>query len=430
MTRTQKIAYGLFAQTVILLLLYAAASLLAAVKFLTPNDPLALSLPYQQVGGLANVLLHLAALTGLLGGGVYLAVAERADKSVTSKQALNIYFLLWTLLLVLSVAAGILDMLDGRYMLELPPLLTLARSALAGLIATEVLRSASGSSPVWVWTVGIGLGVLGGLAGVLPSPDFVSDQVMRLLSIGLTINMGYPVAALALGFWLMRRFSHVPAEWAEIGVYTVGGLATTAGLLVTLASLYRLTGDGFSLFLGNVAVIVVPVIYLIIAAHSYAALSDRNTNPALSAHWFALSILLYLAGIGVLGGLQAASGVNQWTIGTRLTDLQTTLALFGTVAMTLGVANMGAAELFGQNRRVTGLAPFWLVAFGVVGGGLALALAGVAQTYMERFLSVGYLDVQNLLIPLYALWVLGGLLLALGVGAYALGFWARRPVEA
>jgi hypothetical protein len=49
---------------------------------------------------------------------------------------------------------------------------------------------------------------------------------------------------------------------------------------------------------------------------------------------------------------------------------------------------------------------------------------------MERFLSVGYLDVQNLLIPLYALWVLGGLLLALGVGAYALGFWARRPVEA
>jgi nitric oxide reductase subunit B len=72
--------------------------------------------------------------------------------------------------------------------------------------------------------------------------------------------------------------------------------------------------------------------------------------------------------------------------------------------------------------------PFWLVAFGIVGGGLALGGAGAVQVYLERILSLGYLETQTLLIPLYVGWVLGGLALALGVLVYALGFWKRRPI--
>jgi hypothetical protein len=78
---------------------------------------------------------------------------------------------------------------------------------------------------------------------------------------------------------------------------------------------------------------------------------------------------------------------------------------------------------------VTGLMPFWLVAFGIIGGGLALGGAGLVQVYMERISGVGYLDTQTMLTPLYALWVIGLLAMALGIGIYALGFWARRPVE-
>jgi nitric oxide reductase subunit B len=70
-----------------------------------------------------------------------------------------------------------------------------------------------------------------------------------------------------------------------------------------------------------------------------------------------------------------------------------------------------------------------LVAFGIVIGAGALGSAGVAQVYMERILSVGYLDVQTLVTPLYMLWVLGLLLLAAGIGIYALTFWLRRPLN-
>jgi hypothetical protein len=94
--------------------------------------------------------------------------------------------------------------------------------------------------------------------------------------------------------------------------------------------------------------------------------------------------------------------------------------------MALGVINQGTAELRGQNRRITGLMPFWLVAFGVLGGALALSGVGIVQVFTERMSSTGYLDVQNLVIPLYTGWVVGLVSLALGVLIYALGFRARR----
>jgi nitric oxide reductase subunit B len=176
-------------------------------------------------------------------------------------------------------------------------------------------------------------------------------------------------------------------------------------------------------------VIVAPVFYLIFAAHSYRALSSRNPTVTLAAHWYTMGLLLLLLGPGLLGGLQAAPGIRQWTAGTRLSDLQTTLTALAVVAIVLGVINQAAAEVRGQNRRVTGLAPFWLVSFGVIGGGAALAGAGIAQTYLERILGMGYLETQTLIVPLYALWVLGWLSVALGTGIYALAFWARRPVD-
>ena len=56
---------------------------------------------------------------------------------------------------------------------------------------------------------------------------------------------------------------------------------------------------------------------------------------------------------------------------------------------------------------------FWLAALGLAIGGVALAGAGLVQTYMERILSFGYLDTQAYLIPLYLFWLIGLLIVAL-----------------
>jgi nitric oxide reductase subunit B len=428
MTRTQQVAYGFFAQAVILLMLYAAVALLGAVKFLG-DDPLATSLPYHQVGALSNVLLHLTIVSGLLGGGIYIVASQRADDRILGprlrhERLLGYTLALWTGVLILAFLAGTLGLLEGRHFLELPPVLDIAQVIVIVLVLVNVTRGVSEwTSFAQVWTAGMVLSVVCSVLGLIPTTNYVIDRTLRALAVGINLYVAYVLAAVALGYWLMHRFSDVPQGWADSSLYTVAGLLSLAGVLISLTSLYPLGG------FVNITVIIAPVLYLIFAAHSYRALSSRNPTATLAAHWYTLGLLLLLLGAGLLGGLQAAPGIHQWTAGTRLSDLQTTLTALAVVAIVVGVINQTVAELRGQNRRVTGLAPFWLISFGIIGGGAALAGAGIAQTYLERILGVGYLETQTLIVPLYALWVLGWLSVGLGVGIYALAFWARRPVN-
>ncbi len=421
---TSKIVRRFFLQTILLFILYALAALLGAAKFLMPDDPL-LGLPYHQISGLANLLLYLTALTGLLGGGIYVA----SQHKVFNETLLNYSSWAWTGLLVLAVLAGLLNILEGRNLLELPTFLDVVLIVLIVLIAGNILLGAPRVPVIHIWSIGILLSAICAVISLLPANDYLQDRALRALAVGLNMNVAFPLATVALGFWLMHRFSNVTPGWADMSIYSVGGLVTVAGVLVSLTPLHILGAPEWTRTLGNLAVFVVPIAYLIFAAHSYKALSDRNATYTLAGHWYTLSLLLLLLGVGLLGGVQSAPGISTYTLGTRLTDLQSTFAGLAVVSMTLGVVNQGAAELKGHNRRLTGLSPFWLVAFGIIGGGLALGAAGVTQTITERQLSVGYLNTQTLIIPLYQGWFFGLVAVLLGAVIYGLTYWLRRPHE-
>lgn len=430
MTRTQNVTYGLFRHAVLLLIAYALVSLLAAVKFLG-DDPLATTLPFHQVNGFANVLLQLAILSGLLGGGLYAAASGRTDNRVYDERALFSLYRAWTVTVILSALAGIAGLLEGRANLELPPLLDVIVVVLVTLIAAITVRAVprprTVTSVVPIWALGMGLVVVGMVVGLIPPADYLQDRMLRALALGLMHFMGFPVAAVALGFWLMHRFSNVTPRWAQMGVNTVTGLVALAGALLTASSFQTIIDNGVLHGLSTVGVGLIPLIYAIFAAHSYRAFTDRNTNMTLAAQWLGLGVVLLLLSGGILGGLMALPSVYDVAAGTRLSDAQATLMQLGVIAVLLGVFNQASAELRSENRRVTGLVPFWLTGFGAMGGGLALVAAGIVQVYLERLLSVGYLETQTLLIPLYTLWFIGLVLLAAGVVTYALGFWARRP---
>lgn len=426
MTTTQKIAYGFFGQAVILLLLYGAAGLVSAAKFLPP-DPLAATLPYHQIAALSNILLHLAVVSGLLGGGIYAAASMRDNCELPDTRTLRIAAGGWTLLLALATLAGIFGLAEGRAGLELPLLLDIAQGVIAILVIEAILRDTPLNPVMLVWTVGMALVVLATVVGFIPSADFVQERALRALAVGLRDNMGYTLAALALGSWLARRVSTVGAAWADESVLTLAGLLSLAGAGVTLASLYPLYGGGWIAAAANTAAIGAPVLLLIAAAHHYKVLANRNQNATLAAHWLALGVLCWLLGLGILGGLLSAPVLRQWTAGTRLADAQSLLTLLAPIAVVLGVINQAASELHGVNGRITGYIPFWLVAFGGLASAFLLAGAGLVQVYLERVMSVGYLDAQTMLAPVFALALVGTMAGTLGVGVYALGFWLRRP---
>ncbi|MBI1276605.1 MAG: hypothetical protein GC179_00615 [Anaerolineaceae bacterium] len=419
MTTSQKIIFRFFQQTVLLLILYVIAALMAGVKFLAADDPLLTVLPYNQANALANVLLNLTVLTGLIGGGLYMAAQRRINESL-----LRLTSLLWTVLLILSVLAGLFGLLGGRNLLEIPLILNglLIISLVSVLLAiTPSIRT----SLVQFWALGLVLAIIAILIGLLPAGDYVQDRGLRALVVGLQMNIAYPLMALTLGYWLMHRFSDLTPAWLDNDIYIAAGLVLLTGICLTFARV-QMAAD-WVISVGNLAGVLAPLFYLLVIARCYPALTQRNGTHTLAAHWFTLSLLLFFLAFGLVAAVQLAPAIRPYTLGTRLTDLQSTLTLLAAVVMSLGVVNQAAAELRGQNWRVTGLTPFWLVSVGILGGGLALAGAGVVQVYLERLLSLGYLDTQALLVPLYIGWVMGLIVILLGIILYALGFWSHRP---
>jgi nitric oxide reductase subunit B len=444
MTDARSIVYRLCAQTVLLLVWYAGAALLAAVKFLAV-DPLANALPYSQVNGFANVLLHLTLITGLLAGGLYLARLQALTDQPQDERGLLWVWRGWTLFLVLAVLAGLLGLLEGRADAELPFVLDVAEILLLAvwlvtiigqLDSTTLLNTpthagqgttrAAWNGFLMVWTAGLGLCIVGLAVGLLPVNDLMSERVLSVLSQGLRDTLGLGSMGLAVAFWILTRVSNSATGWIEgsllrvAGVFLVAGALTSAAQVLHLPNAIQAAGIGAALFS------VFASAWLIM--HSYRALSNRAPIHTLAAHWFVLGAILLSVGHGVLGAILSLPMVHAAVVGTQLTVLQHHLSAVGLLAWVLGFINQAVAEMRGQNFRITGLVPFWCVALGLGGASLAFFAAGVVQLYLERLMSMGYLETQAALVPLYALWVGGLLIFAPGVAFYALGFRAR-PVD-
>ncbi|PJF20683.1 MAG: hypothetical protein CUN56_14930, partial [Phototrophicales bacterium] len=222
-------------------------------------------------------------------------------------------------------------------------------------------------------------------------------------------------------FWLMTRWSHVREVWARDGVYIVASLTAVSGLLISFTPL------GFHPWMGFMSALLIPISYMILAGHSYRALKDRNHNQSLSPHWIAVAVLFWLAGGGFLGTVSTQGQLPNWIQGTQLLQTQHDWMLWGLLAIILGLVNYQATALRGENRRVTGYMPLWLIAFG---SGFALmiqASIGVIEIYLLKILHFAQTHLDVLIVPLQIIRIVCLLAVAVGIGIYALGFWVRRP---
>ncbi|MDX1994178.1 MAG: hypothetical protein SF029_17460 [bacterium] len=405
-------AHTLFKAMIALLVVYALVALLGAAQFVDDRT-LAGVMPYHQVGAWAAVLLRLALLTGLLGGG--LAMIETANER--TRALLPWLVRGWLALLVLAFFAGLLGLLEGRAGLELPPLLDVAQVVLLlGFIGVVADGTKARDAFSLVWLLGMGIVAAGGLLGLLLTGDALRDQLYGTLAAGLLLNVGAVLAMVALAFGLLHRTGALYKDGAESSTYFCGGLLALAGGVVTVAPLN--VANGGSVLLQGLTVIVA-----LFAAVIFALRILRAANGARVLRWLALAAVLLFGGLGLLGALTAVEAVGRWTLGTRLSDLQTLLTSLAVVAVGLGAAEAARENALREEHRVLrrGLAgaPFWLVAVGVIVVGVALAGAGLVQVYLERVVGVGYLETQEYLAPLYAAWIAG--LTAAGLGLLAFG---------
>jgi nitric oxide reductase subunit B len=165
------------------------------------------------------------------------------------------------------------------------------------------------------------------------------------------------------------------------------------------------------------------------AAYAYNLM--RRSGPAhpntLALHWTIGSAVFSMLGAGLLGLAHTWPQVNRWTHGTHITTMHGHMAFFGAYAMInlamITYALPAFAGVPGDTRDTRlGLWAFWLMIGGMFGMTMALAAAGITQTYLERIMGFGYLETQQKIQVHYLMWLATSIVFAAGVIAFIWDF--------
>ncbi len=380
--------------TVALLLLYAGSLLLSALDQL-PAQPLGDWAPI--IDAVAAQSFELLLLTGFLSAGLMMAGEKLSRSELVWQRRIWLAFVAASL--VLS-ALGEIKFADGLTAVVL--FAQLARN----------LRIREPSTFLRCWRIGLLLTALSSALAISESERLAGANA------AFQVQVAFALCSLSIVFWLIPRFSRLDREWARDSLRITALLVFLGGSLISLGRL--IMPELVSL----AAAPLIAICYILLASHSARALRNRDENASLASHWVALATIFWLVGGGFLGALSSQPGIAQAMLNTDLTAAQNWLGSCVSLAVILGFVNEAAASLRGDNHRVTGYAPYWLMAFGVGLSSILQVCRGLVQVYLSDVAPSAQLD---LLLPVTLVWLICLLGVVAGMTLYAIGFWLRRP---
>jgi len=385
--------YRLLSLMVGLTALYGLCVLLGA-SYALPGNPLAEHVAESIISDLSNRAFDLALLSGLVAAGMLMA-----GQALSSRRAGWLSRGWISLALGLVFATPLVSELALSLMLSIGALLAALLPKSNDLAERGIQRA---------WRLGM---LLAALSLALPQLiDFVPADALRAVQ----LQVAYALAMMSIVYWLFACFSRAELGWARASLHTCSILLLLGGGLVCAGRL------GLSAPIALALGALVFLCFVIIASHWVRAISQRDENATLAPHWLALATLLWLVN-GLLGALSIQPGIQSAMRGTDLLAAQDWLAGCGLLCVMLALVNQTASDLRGDNRRITGYIPFWLVGFGAASAVVFQAGRGLLQHYLRADATA------ELLLPMSALWI--GCLLAFTAGLllYALGYLARLP---
>jgi len=428
---SQRVAYPYFLAAVLLFALQVAFGLLSLAKYLGP-DPLLEVMHFATSKAIHTNLLLVWSLTGFMGATYYM-VPEESRAELYSPRLAYVQLGLWLAIGVVTVVGYLFGITEGRKLLEMPFPLKLGVVVVMALFLFNVLMTIRRAGR-WTTTEAV---LVGGLVftallyipALLHFDHYTLDRYYRWWVVHLWVEgVWMLILASILGF-LLVRLSGADREVMEKWLYVIVGLTFVSGVLGTGHHYYWIGVPHYWLGVGGFFSALEPLALFAMAMYAYTVLRRSGvTHPnTIALHWAIGSAVFSALGAGILGLAHTWPQVNRWTHGTHITTMHGHMAFFGAYAMiNLAIFSYALPRLTGRSDEALqtrlGLWAFWLMVGGMFGMTMALAAAGISQTYMERILGFGYLETQKMIQVHYLMWLATGLIFAAGVGAFVWDF--------
>ena len=437
--RSQWIAYPYFVVAMLLFGLQMVFGLMSAVKYLGP-DPLLDVLPFDRVKAVHTNLLVVWVLTGFMGA-TYYVVPEESRTEIYSTKLAYWQLGIWTLNGVVIVVGYLFGITAGNKLLEQPWPLKLVIVVVMLMFLYNILMTIRKAGR---WTTTEGVLVAGlALAAVLYLPallvfdNYTVSIFYRWWTIHLWVEGVWEMVQAGLLAYLLIRLSGVDREMMEKWLYVIVGLVFIAGILGTAHHYYWVGVPQYWLPIGGLFSALEPLALFGMAMFAYYAMRRSGlAHPnALALHWTIGSAVFTAFGAGLLGLAHTWPSVNKWTHGTLITPMHGHSAFFGAYVMiNLAIITFAMPYLTGrasQKREGSlGYWAFWLQTGGMFGMTIAFAAAGIAQTYLERIMGLGYMETQLKIQVHFLMLMATGAIFTLGVGVFLWDFFRTPPLRA
>ena len=234
--------------------------------------------------------------------------------------------------------------------------------------------------------------------------------------------------------YVLVKTTGVDREVIDKWMYLIIAFALMSGLLGTGHHYFFIGMPGYWLWIGSVfsALEPIPFFLLVLFAYNMVAQRRRNHPNQAAILWAKGTAVVGFLGAGVWGFMHTLAPVNYYTHATQLTAAHGHLAFYGAyVLVVITIISYAMPHLRGRlanspEAQSMEKKSFWVMTIGMCVMVLALTIAGVMQSYLQRWLPEGqalsYMATQDELRGYYWLRVVGGVVFLIGQFMYFASF--------
>lgn len=426
---SQKVAFWFFATCMLLL------SLQIIYGFIMGFDRIGLDvlhewIPFNAARATHTNLLVVWLLTGFMGAAHYI-IPEESGRELFSVKLAYIQLISLILVGVTAIIGFHFNWWEGRKFLEIPrPLDYLVVLNVLTFLANIILTMWNGKKHTTtgiVLVMGLLFAALLYLPGMIWFDNQTLDSFFRWYVVHLWVEGVWELIMGGILAFLLIKLTGVDREVIEKWLYVIVGLTFLSGVLGTGHHYYYIGAPEYWLMIGGLFSILEPLAFLamaLFAINMYRKAGREHPNK-LALYWTLGCALTSFVGAGLLGAAHTLPQVNMYTHGTLVTAMHGHMAFWGAYAMlVLAMISYSMPLLTGRkiyNNKV-GLYAFWLSNIGMLGMTVALAVAGIAQVYLERKYGMDFLAVQKEIEIHFVVMLICATMFATGIGLYIANF--------
>jgi nitric oxide reductase subunit B len=403
--KTQRVAYPYFVVALLLFGLQLVVGLYLAFNyFFTVPQEIVDAFPFSTARAMHTNLMVLWLLLGFMGA-TYYAIPEETQSELAWPRLAYLQLVLLSGTGVVALVGFLFGWTQGRPLLEIPTsldvLVVIGALMFLANVGVTVLRARHFTAVQGTLLAGLVFLALMYLFGMPFYENLAVDWYYWWWVIHLWVEGAWELVTAALMAFMMIQLTGVDRKVVEKWLYVELGLFLFTGLAGTGHHYYWIAAPSYWLWVGGLFSALEPLPIAFMLIDTWRSMKDsQRRQPRLTWVYVIGMAVLHFVGAGLFGFAHTLPQINYYTHGSQVTVSHGHLAFFGAyVLLNLSFFYFAIPRLKGfpdgRYHERAGQWGFWLMSSALVGMTLAMAVAGVLQTYLERVQGQPYIVAQS-----------------------------------